>query len=440
MKQQGARILLACDTTNRLNWGARGASLALQQSLEKHFGSVSSLPGDYQEKRVFIDSLLPRSIASPLLARRHRSMLFEAYFRFETAVGMKTDFVEVDPEKSADNILQNKDADIMRDVYTAISEADIVIVDGDGDLIFRTPAGRIPLFNLALIEVASRLGKSVHYVNSIFADCPITGRNHRFHQYALATLSKCATVSLRDPESIRIARSSAPELKIEYAPDSLFLWYDSLQDAGENIPHSGDYLIPFSHERPEYYGRIRFDEPYMCLSGSSQAAFFQKDAIETYAILANRLRDSFGMNLYLVPTCHGDRFLYEVAARTSLPLLPPQIPIMMAAAILAKAEVYITGRYHPAIMASLGGTPCVFLGADSHKTSSLQELLDYDPVRLFSALPSQDECNQIGRLATEHLERGEGLRNRIRGAAHGRSLEAQKLPDLIARNTPARVS
>jgi Polysaccharide pyruvyl transferase len=427
----GTKILIACDTTANINWGARGASLALQQLLACRFENIRTLPGEVAGKPVFIDTVLPPSLASPLLARRYRSGLTQAYYRFEQTLGMKSDYIELDPMKSAQNILKNKDREIIRDIYTAISEADVVVVDGDGDLIFRTPPGRIPLFNLAVIELASRLGKAVHYVNSIFSDCPMTGRNERFHQYALSTLSKCSTITLRDPASIRLARSTAPELKVHLVPDSLFLWYDSLQDAIDNVPENGDYVIPFPQERLSHYGRIRFDRPYICLSGSSYAAFFQEEAVEAYTRLANAIQNKFDMGVYLAPTCNGDRFMHEVALRTSLPILPPEISIMMSAGIVAKARVYITGRYHPAIMAALGGTPCVFLGADSHKTSSLQELLEYDEVRLFSALPTPEECNEICDLAAGYLSRGEELRSRIRRASHDRAQEAQRVGSLI---------
>ncbi len=424
-------ILFVSDTTGYINWGGRGASLALQQWLGRRFENIRTLSGEYARTPVVIDTVLPYPLASRLLARRRKNVLLKAYCWFERAAGMKEDYIELDPETSAHNILKHKDREIIGDLYTAICRTDVVVVDGNGDLIFRASPGRIPLFNLAVIEVASLLGKEVHYVNSIFADCPVTGRNERFHQRALSTLSKCSLITLRDPASIRLARDSAPGLKVRLVPDSLFVWYDALQDAAENLPKNGDYVIPFPQERPGHYGRIRFDRPYICLSGSSYAAFFQEKAIEAYTRLAMAVRDKFGMSVYLAPTCQGDLFMYEVAARLSLPILPPEIPIMIAAAIVSRAQVYITGRYHPAIMASMGGTPCVFLAADSHKTSSLQEVLEYEDVRVFSALPTFDECDQICDLAAEQVKRGEELRSRIRRAAHDRAQEAQELADLI---------
>jgi polysaccharide pyruvyl transferase WcaK-like protein len=437
-EQQGTRVLLACDTTSRVNWGGRSASLALQQLLAGFFGGIALLAGDLQLELGLIGSLLPTSIAARLLPRSSRSLLLGAYFQLEAALGMKTDYVEADPVKTADNILRHRNSDPFRGLYNAMEGTDILVIDGDGDLIFRTPPYRIPLFNLALIEVAVRLGKSVHYVNSVFADCPLTGRNQRFLERAVASLAKCDTVALRDPESIRLMQSVAPELHADYVPDSLFAWYGELHDAPASVPGRVDYVIPFQHERPEYFGRIRFDEPYACLSGSSLAGQSQEEAVETYTALALSLQKSIGVNLVLMPTCHGDRFLHEVAARTGLPIVPAQIPIMMGAAILAKARVYVTGRYHPAIMAAMGGTPCVFLGADSHKTTSLQEMLGYEPVRTFAALPSREDCVEIARLAAELLKHPQDLRERIGRAARALCVDVKKLPELISRNSGRR--
>jgi polysaccharide pyruvyl transferase WcaK-like protein len=344
---------------------------------------------------------------------------------------MKADYIEADPVRSSQNIIDNRDQKSIRELYEAVERAEVVIVDGDGDLIFRNPAGRIPLFNLAVIELAVRLGKQVHYINSIFADCPISGRNAEFLQHSRNTLSKCATVSLRDHTSLEHARFLAPELNARYAPDALFLWQQRVAEAAQDLPANGDLVIPFTQEKPEYFGRIRFDRPYLCLSGSSHAAFFQEEAAETYTALAVAIRDHFKMDVYLTPACRGDRYLFEVATRTSLPIIPAEVPIMTAGAILAKAQVYVTGRYHPAILASLGGTSTVFLGADSHKTHSLQDLLEYADPKTFPALPRPEDIKAIIGQIEIQLSQATGDGERIREAAKRRATEAARVADFV---------
>ena len=51
-------------------------------------------------------------------------------------------------------------------------EADLLVLDGDGDIIFSTPPRRATLFLLAMIELGIRLKKPVFLVNSMISDCP----------------------------------------------------------------------------------------------------------------------------------------------------------------------------------------------------------------------------------------------------------------------------
>ena len=103
-----------------------------------------------------------------------------------------------------------------------------------------------------------------------------------------------------------------------------------------------------------------------------------------------------------------------------------EFPILAVAKILANARVFISGRYHPSILASLGGTPCLLMGSNSHKTISLQYLLEYDNPIEFSVLPDKDECNKILDLAEEKLSNGNGLREKIKSRCRYLSIIAKE--------------
>jgi polysaccharide pyruvyl transferase WcaK-like protein len=424
-------FLLVSDMTSRVNWGARGASLALQEMLEGICGTLRTLPGTYaDEGQVLIDPVLPEPVAKPLLYRRGQNPLFDFYFRLEEMMGMSFDYVEPSPGESAKNIVEHREKDGIAPIYQAVDDADEVVVDGDGDLIFREHPGRIVRFNLSMIELARRLDTPVHYVNSIFSDCPATGRNESLFERAVAALRKCDTVSLRDPASVRLAETEAPDLDVAYAPDSLFHWYERSQDAPKNLPASGDYAVPYPRERPSRFGSIRFDEPYLCVSGGSRAAWNPEEAVAPYSRLVRELKH-LDLSVYLTPGGSGDRFLYDVAEATDTPILPAETPIRMAGAILSEAQAFVTGRYHPAIFASLGGTPCVFLGADSHKTRSLQDILGYEETRLFSAVPSAEEAKDIVELIRRYLREGRPLRADIQSASRTAAERARSVTDAI---------
>jgi polysaccharide pyruvyl transferase WcaK-like protein len=89
--------------------------------------------------------------------------------------------------------------------------------------------------------------------------------------------------------------------------------------------------------------------------------------------------------------------LKEISEIAKIPCIPVTINIYLAGHILGNARCFISGRYHPSILASLGGTPCVFMGSNSHKTSSLQTVLEIPQNKqvTFSAIPDKEEVPEI---------------------------------------------
>jgi polysaccharide pyruvyl transferase WcaK-like protein len=106
----------------------------------------------------------------------------------------------------------------------------------------------------------------------------------------------------------------------------------------------------------------------------------------------------------------------------------------MCGSVLAHARLFISGRYHPSIFASLGGTPCIFLASHAHKMGSLSRVLEYDVHRQFNAFPDDSEIAEIVSTARQYLEQGESLRARISHVAKLRSDEATELPALLKRH------
>ena len=118
-------------------------------------------------------------------------------------------------------------------------------------------------------------------------------------------------------------------------------------------------------------------------------------------------------SVFLVEVCEGDSFLREVSRKTNTGLISIDTPILAAAKILAHADAYVSGRYHPAILASQGGTPCIFMSSNSHKTKSLQELLEYEFVHEYYVLPSDSEIKEMVEKTYESIAAGKSLRDKI---------------------------
>lgn len=409
-------MLLAWDSTDRLNWGARAAHLATYQILSGADDNIERLSGDYQTHARPINLALPEWLSCHLRVRRDRMWWARAYMRAERFFGGRSDYIDPRPEVSLRNILNNLDDAHIRSLHDAVRRHDTIVVDGNGDMIFKEDPRRNLLADLALIELGRHFDKEVYYINSIFADCPVTGRNEPLANRCLEVLEKCDGVAFRDPRSLELYRELGGRKDAQCIPDSLFHWFDALQDSRRSLPGDGDFLIPYGREDSRHFGRLDFSTPYVCVTGGSRAAFTPEEASRGFCALVSRLQE-LEHPVYLVPTCGGDRFLHEVAEETGTPIIPAEVPILMGGAILANAHLFITGRYHPTIMAAAGGTPCVFLGADSHKTLSIQRMLGYEEPHAFSAIPSPEEHDDILAECRTLLDRGEDVRDRIQREA-----------------------
>jgi hypothetical protein len=423
-------MLLAWDTSHRLNWGARGAHVATRHLLEAACDPLECLPGKYQTQGRPVNFLAPRWVAEPLWWRQNDFWFAEAYVELESALGGRPDFIDPRPDVSLRNILDNLDDEYIRRLYDTVRHHDTIVVDGDGDLIFKAEPRRNLLADLAVIALADYLDKEIYYVNSICSDCPVTGRNQPLADRCLEALKTCDGVAFRDPRSLQHACEIDPELDAEWIPDSMFYWHDDLAGSQSQLPSSGDFIIPYTREADMDYGQLDFSSPYICVTGGSRAAFTPEKAVDGYCGLVEHLRE-LNLPVYLVPTCAGDQFLHDVAQETGTPIVPVEVPLLMGGAILANARLFVTGRYHPSIMAASGGTPCVFLGADSHKTLSLQRLLGYDDPRMFSAVPDASEWDDIVEWGRDLLEQGQSRRDALQQAARQCAEEATRLSAFV---------
>src|SRR5690348_2661795 len=219
------RVFWVGDNSGTLNWG-RAASIALRQMLEESFSLSGRVTGDMFDARcaraAYIGTLLPSRYTDYYRwALEHRSRWpVSWYVAIEEACGA-TDFISENPAVSVDRLLRNQHRyPEFRAICSAAKAADLIVVDGDGDIIFTTPQRRQTLFLLAMIELAVRLGKPVFIVNSMVSDCPETGSNLATLQSARRLFSSCNAVVLRDLESLDYVQQHMPGVRASVLPDS----------------------------------------------------------------------------------------------------------------------------------------------------------------------------------------------------------------------------
>jgi hypothetical protein len=176
------KVFFVGDNRTTVNWG-RGASIALGELLSSSFEINGRVTGDFFDlsttKGAYVGGFMPPrhyGLFQYLLLRKGR-WPFVWYIKLEELLGAK-DFITEDPALSVDNLMAHKHRhSALARVYDQAAESDLVVLDGDGDIIFSTPPRRQTLFLLAMIELGVRLKKPVFLVNSMISDCPLTGRN-----------------------------------------------------------------------------------------------------------------------------------------------------------------------------------------------------------------------------------------------------------------------
>ena len=135
------KALFVGDNTSAVNWG-RGASIALGQQLATCFEITGRITCDFFDlstaKVGYVRTCTPtkyyKLFAYSLNRRRRRP--FSWYIKLEELLGAK-DFIAEDPQVSIDNLLfcKRRNPHLAR-IYDQAREADMFVVDGDGDIIF----------------------------------------------------------------------------------------------------------------------------------------------------------------------------------------------------------------------------------------------------------------------------------------------------------------
>lgn len=428
------RVLFISDTRDSDNWGSRATSAALLELLMANGLTPEVSVGDAEVRRTTpMTTFMPldRAMANTKLAataaaavdrgERSRALL-------RRLVGM-SDAVFDDPVESVAAWRSRRRQPFLR-WNELVENADLMIINGEGSMIFTTRSRREQRFHLALMQLALEKGVRYAYVNALVSDPPTPERNERTRRESTRLLLSALCVTTRDEESATILEGMDPIIPAKFVPDAVFTWFTRVNDP--TLRRSLDFpelLKPYVSE-PERLGDWRFDRPYLCIGGTAPAAHDQGRALESYGHLVRRL-SRLGLPIYLTASASGDAFLERIARDTGLPFVPPATNVWAAAVILANAAAVITGRYHPSIMAGLGGAPAVMLGSDSHKTASVQRLLGYPDTAVFPAFPDELAADAIARRVQEVLAERSAWQMQIYATVKRRAAQAAELGPLL---------
>lgn len=435
------KVVYVGDNRNRGNFGCRATSTALSQMISNHneiVGVVSGRYTNFDNGELFFYQYYPKFLYNKLGKFKYWEPLKTGFYLFARMIKRHNyffsnfDFIDYDLDKSIENLIKCLPANPnLKEFDLRQYDFDALVVNGEGSFIFATPPWRECMIELMLMHWALRMGKKVYYLNGMLSDDPYTERNMKTINITKEIFSKCEVVQIREYESLKYAKQFFNNSKVELRPDALFTWYGYIND-GFAISN-GRYFMGPSGAFDTTFNDYDFTKDYICVAGSSSLTLATKDndlIIRTYCNLVNSLKE-LGKVIYLVEVCEGDMFLRDVALKTNTNLIPIDTPIIAAGKILANARAFVSGRYHPAILSSLGGTPCVFMSSNSHKTRSLQELLSYKNIKEYAVLPNAEEISEIVNDTKELIGMGNTLREEIKAKAKALNEEALTIGDLI---------
>ncbi|MEY8687640.1 polysaccharide pyruvyl transferase family protein [Bacteroides sp. AN502(2024)] len=438
------KVVYVGDNRNRGNFGCRATSTALSQIIERNNIIVGTITGRYTNNdtgELFFYKYLPAGVYKWLGKKKRWSQLKSAFYLFIRLIRLGRQYIfsnfdylcEDNIEESLSNFIKCLPANPQLNEFDLRNyDFDALIVNGEGSFIFRVPAWRESVNELMLMYWALKMGKKVYYMNGMLSDDPFTKRNDAFIKVAKPIFENAEILGVREDYSLKYANEQFPNANIKEFPDALFTWYDMIND-GFKVPN-GKYVMGMTGASNSSFTKYDFTKPYILVSGSSSIGKATNDieeAISIYSKLVEEIRNSFQQKVFLIEVCEGDSFLRTVGERTKTDVIAIDTPILAAAKILANADVYISGRYHPAILASQGGTPCVFMSSNSHKTISLQELLNYKKVHEYYVLPSDTEIQEMISDAKDAISQGQSLREDIKQRAAVLSRLANQMEEII---------
>ena len=97
--------------------------------------------------------------------------------------------------------------------------------------------------------------------------------------------------------------------------------------------------------------------------------------------------------------------------------MPATIPLASGLMVLGDARGYVSGRYHPSVLASLVGIPLVLMASNSHKTESLQRVLGIAEPQVFPFLTQTPDIEPMLSALRDAVHTDDTARERRRAVA-----------------------
>ncbi len=189
----------------------------------------------------------------------------------------------------------------------------------------------------AMAELGLEMGKSVYVVNSLVADCPLTGRNDQTVAAARDIFTRCQIVLTRDPDSLSYVRGKCRAWLRSMCPTRPFSGRKWRAPAARTCLPMEISSFPFPRRTITSDAWISVS-PTSCSAEARGLDARGNVPVQSYRRLLRRLQD-LGLTVYLIEADGPDSFLDEIAIEEGVGIVPVYTPIVASASILANARL-----------------------------------------------------------------------------------------------------
>lgn len=375
-------VLLLNDTSDQENWGCVATSTALKELVIQQTSSVQitsiSLGNLRKEYRSYDLPLLRGKMYESFSGDIHRRGSTPVAHRLLTRLGLTSPINPFPPvpdvfDETARKWLDGNVTPVVAQFMQQAARSDLVLFNGEGSIYGQAHQGMRPLF---MAYVAKRfLGKPVCVVNH---SVHLQTHNPVFLSMARRVYPLMDEILVREPWSKRNLENLGVSTRAIVVPDALFS-YPILNNLDLKRTDTGKYI---------------------CVGGTSLAHQTSWNPRDAYIELVRKLQ-KMGSEVILVGKDIPDMFLRDVAKATDSAFFGPENTVADLFRLLSRATIFISGRYHPLIVASIVGCPFVPLNANIHKIEGLCELLDYPLQKPFDFFDFRNQVDDI--IETVHM-------------------------------------
>ena len=370
MGEKVLRAIIVGHNADVENFGCRATSHALEAAIKNSGYSIS-----YRFN--WNDSVtgLGASIFERLAAKNRFTNKFSSYLKREISqksVVSKILFKEVKIHEVNKNYIRKSSSSSnhkLRRVIEEIKNTDVVFINGEGSGIFKSGARRDFLTHMIILKIARLLGKDTFYVNAMI---DFWDTSYLDYEEYWGELHYCRQVFVRDMASLDRCRDELSIENIKFVPDALFsMDINKLQISLQDLLSMG-FKTEFNNIDLLNLEFFDLCSGYVIVSGTSDfSATLEKSSVYEEIITHLLARNE---NIVLLNS-GSDNELLGLAREYRLPYFDSSIGLFTLANLIGNASYFISGRYHPSIIAACLGTPFISLSSNSHKNTELRKLL-----------------------------------------------------------------